>query len=562
MYRRLKDEAPMYLYYWDGSGERSCAGWYVAKKPGKQSQDDYHDFWNTESALPANGKGECGGSMQAQKQLDGPALEALAALPEKRRSRAQAAFTAACSGAAAPEEEEEDEEQAPPKGVPEEEAAEASADVAEAKGEALTPWQRRRAQLAATEATEKPSHAAETSKEAVAGEEPAAEAAEDAGADKDAMETTEAVAEEVLESAAEKDAEAVAAEAEGEDAVEEPADEAAAEAEENAEPMQAAEVDEADRESLPSHCSFTTGPGKTVPGGDRGESMAPTQFDARADSSVDRDGAEQENKQPADSGLGSLTAEALRKHTEALARAQAEAYAATFASAKTTYAKSVAGMSIAGRSIAGKSIAGASIAGKSIAGRSIAGRSVAGRSIAASGIAPSEKTFRTHMTTREMLVGPSQMREIMRSVSPISEPGVAPKRRRRARDVSPCSVESDEVQRKKRKKDKKEKKANKRAVSLHPRKPSPSHYALQSPTPFAGPSVTPFERTQDPSAPPEEVIERKKKKPKEGKKKGGKRKTLEEEAEASRMPSESAEPVKPKEGKKRKKSRSPTRKRK
>jgi len=288
--------------------------------------------------------------------------------------------------------------------------------------------------------------------------------------------------------------------------------------------------------------------------------MAPTQFDARADSSVDGDGAEKEAKQPADSGLGSLTAEALRKHTEALARAQAEAYAATFASAKTNYAKSVAGMSIAGRSIAGKSIAGASIAGKSIAGLSIAGRSVAGRSIAASGIAPSEKTFRTHMTTREMLVGPSQMREIMRSVSPISEPGVtAKRRRRRPRDVSPCSVESDEVQRKKRKKDKKEKKANKRAVSLHPRKPSPSHYALQSPTPFAGPSVTPFERTQDPSAPPEEVIERKKKKPREGKKKGGKKKTLEEEAEASRMPSESAEPVKPK---RRKKSRSPTRKRK
>ena len=170
---------------------------------------------------------------------------------------------------------------------------------------------------------------------------------------------------------------------------------------------------------------------------------------------------------------GSLTAAALAKHTEALARAQAEAYAATFASARTNYAKSigklsggarsVAGRSIAGRSVAGVSIAGRSIAGRSIVGQSIAGRSVAGKSIAvtAASVAPSERTFRTHMTTREMLVGPSQMREIMRSVSPISEPGVKIKRRRRRLiDASPCSIDSEAERKRERKKAKKERKAH------------------------------------------------------------------------------------------------------
>merc|ERR1711957_388091 len=101
-----------------------------------------------------------------------------------------------------------------------------------------------------------------------------------------------------------------------------------------------------------------------------------------------------------------LTESALAKHTAELDKRSKEAYAATFAI--TRGQKSAAGKSIAGRSFA----------------RSFAGRSVAGKSIAASGIAPSERTFRTHMTTRELLVGGSEMRELMRSVSPISEPGV------------------------------------------------------------------------------------------------------------------------------------------
>jgi len=303
------------------------------------------------------------------------------------------------------------------------------------------------------------------------------------------------------------------------------------------------EDDEADRESLHSRCSFTTGPQKTVPGGDRGESMAPTQFE-RAESSVgdNEDAKEKGTSAGAVGGLSLLTADALAKHTAALAKAQAEAYAATFATAKSNYAKSMAG-----RSVAGKSIAGMSIAGRSIAGRSIAGRSVAGRSIAASGIAQSEKTFRTHFTNREMLVGPSMMREIMRSVSPISEPGVALKRRRRKRDQSGSG--SEEGDRRKRKKEKKKDKAAKRAVSLHPRAPSPSHYAAPSETPFNGRTDPSAAQDRAPSEAPSAVSEapppdKKKKKDREKKeKKKGKTKGQEKEA-ALRVRSESAEPRK------------------
>lgn len=43
----------------------------------------FQDFWN-ESVLPATKAGDAGGSMRSSAQLDGPALEALAALPEAR----------------------------------------------------------------------------------------------------------------------------------------------------------------------------------------------------------------------------------------------------------------------------------------------------------------------------------------------------------------------------------------------------------------------------------------------------------------------------------------------
>merc|ERR1712232_125733 len=54
-------------------------------------------------------------------------------------------------------------------------------------------------------------------------------------------------------------------------------------------------------------------------------------------------------------------------------------------------------------------------------------KSAAGKSLGGA----TEVTFRTHMTTRSLLVGASVMRELMRSVSPISEPGVNIKRKRR-----------------------------------------------------------------------------------------------------------------------------------
>lgn len=570
LYRRLKDEEdPVFLFFKDGNGDRSLAGWYVAHAPSQAGDsDDYLEFWNTPSALPAKGNGDSGAHMEARLQLDGPALEALAALPEKLRGQVRAAFTAASSGTPLPESELFPPKVSASRGIPEEDTTEAvPADL-----EGVPPWKRR--QLirsrgeAATEA-EKPADDEERPEEAAAEEvapeppvaeqektvfevseatvaeaeveappEPPAEAGESMEVDTQQevpppppaeekpteMESAEVTMDSAQPDETEAPVESVApipTEKVTEAAAMHSSELAASEVPEAVPPAPevVADDDQADRESLPSRCSFTTNPQKTVPGGDRGESMAPTNFE-RAESSVGGEdiGYSKVSTKPFSSGLGALTAEALARHTEALAKAQAEAYAATFASARSNYAKS-----IAGRSIAGKSIAAISIAGRSIAGRSIAGRSVAGRSIAASGIAPSEKTFRTHMTTREMLVGPSQMREIMRSVSPISEPGVPIKRRRRKRDRSGSESEG----RRKRKKEKKKEKAAKRAVSLHPRASSPSHYAAPSPTPFHGPSVTPFGRGQDlPSVELEEVTLKRKKvkdKDKKEKKKAGKK---------------------------------------
>jgi len=615
-YRRLKDdETPTYLYFRLGDGDKISTGWCVASRPGKTSDSEYQEFWKTESDLPVTEKGDRGATMQVRAQLDGPALEALAALPEKLRTQVRAAFTAVCSGAPIDLEEDGD---VPMKGVPEQEEVEAMAMDATTAQEASQPVAEEQSGALSkeTEAAMGKVETAEHKDAGGAGEEAPAGApattAEETAAGKGA-EQPEAFSEEAAAGAARmlgRQLEAIAEEAEekqqelpkaleepakeddrGKDLEEaagasvdagasvEPAPEAADAGEkrphavaEEPQPEAGQEDDAADNESLPSRgeslpsrASFTTGPGMTVPGGDRGESMAPTNIGERADSSVDGDdvGKVRARDRPKESGLASLTADALAKHTEALARAQAEAYAATFATAKTNYAKSVAGMmSIAGRSIAGRSVAGNSIAGRSIAGKSVAGRSVAGRSIAASGVAPTERTFRTHVTTREMLVGPSQMREIMRSVSPISEPGVMLKRRRRRllRDVSPCSVESVPSQKKKKKKDKKKDKANKRAVSLHPREPSPSHYADASPTPWQPEgSATPFERRSEfsvapshwqgePSAPPpSEAVERKKKgkKPKEAKegKRKGKKKAQQQAESVLRDASETAEPV-------------------
>jgi len=196
-------------------------------------------------------------------------------------------------------------------------------------------------------------------------------------------------------------------------------------------------------------------------------------------------------RKPGKRGAG-LTTEALEAHTKALARAQAEAYAATFAQARSHYSKSAPGKSVAGRTVAGMSIAGRSIAGKSIGGVSIAGRS-----IAASGIAPTERTFRTHLTTRELLMGGSEMRELMRSVSPISEPGVQvkPRKGKRGRKsptreqtplISATREASGSRGEKKKKKKKKDKKATKDKAGKKKRPlatQSPSHYAPVSPTP-------------------------------------------------------------------------------
>mmetsp|Transcript_43124 Transcript_43124/g.69677 ORF Transcript_43124/g.69677 Transcript_43124/m.69677 type:complete len:191 (+) Transcript_43124:73-645(+) len=99
------------------------------------------------------------------------------------------------------------------------------------------------------------------------------------------------------------------------------------------------------------------------------------------------------------------------------------------------------------------------------------------------------------------------------------------------------------------KKEKKKDKAAKRAVSLHPRAPSPSHYAAPSETPFNGRTDPSAAQDRAPSEAPSAVSEapppdKKKKKDREKKeKKKGKTKGQEKEA-ALRVRSESAEPRK------------------
>merc|ERR1740121_2587563 len=144
-----------------------------------------------------------------------------------------------------------------------------------------------------------------------------------------------------------------------------------------------------------------------------------------------------------------------------------------------------------------------SVPGKSnVPGRSATIHRSVARSVAASGV-DTVATFRTHKTTRELLVGASVMREIMRSVSPISEPGVQLGNKRRAADDSD-EDESPARAKKKKKKDKKEKKGKKdkahrelgaealkdlgsgrRAgrAKIVPRPLSPSHFPMASPTP-------------------------------------------------------------------------------
>jgi len=191
-----------------------------------------------------------------------------------------------------------------------------------------------------------------------------------------------------------------------------------------------------------------------------------------------------------------LTMEALKQHTEALAKAEAEAMRGTVGTAKRGYSMSVPGKSkIGGRS-------------------ATAHRSVA-RSVAASGV-ETVLTFRTHKTTREMLVGASVMREIMRSVSPISEPGVLLGKKRRAEESEEDASPERKKKKKKDKKEKKDKKDKKRrelgATALKglggaragrgkivPRPLSPSHFPMASPTPQPARRAA---TTQEPSAAP------------------------------------------------------------
>merc|ERR1712083_513285 len=111
---------------------------------------------------------------------------------------------------------------------------------------------------------------------------------------------------------------------------------------------------------------------------------------------------------------------------------------------------------------------GTGVSGKSATGKKTdpgKSRPSIARSAAGQSAARTEMTFRTHMSTRSLVVGASVMRELMRSVSPISEPGVKVKRRRKAsptRDPSETvRSPSPRTRRKEKKLKKKEKKLRK-----------------------------------------------------------------------------------------------------
>merc|ERR1712154_285372 len=106
----------------------------------------------------------------------------------------------------------------------------------------------------------------------------------------------------------------------------------------------------------------------TIPPADRGESVPPAQA---------TDIAGEQREKP----VKTLTSAALAQHTAKLAKEHADAYAATFATAKSHYSKGISARSIAGKSVNGKSVNGVSINGKSVNGRSVNGRSVNGRSV-------------------------------------------------------------------------------------------------------------------------------------------------------------------------------------
>jgi len=136
MYRRLKDEDEhAYLYSWDGEGDESCAGWYVACDPKNKVNEEYLDFWNTKEDLPASGKGDCSGQMK-EHGLDESVLSTLAQLSEGLRRTIRSQFVAVVGEAILADAEKlvaEKRQEADKKGIPEDEDKEAAMDVTETK---------------------------------------------------------------------------------------------------------------------------------------------------------------------------------------------------------------------------------------------------------------------------------------------------------------------------------------------------------------------------------------------------------------------------------------------
>jgi len=433
MYQRMKDETqPVYFYHWDGAGDKSCVGWYAGvRHPSKADKDEFFEFWSSEDdvQLPVAGEGSSGSSMELHSSFDAPSQAVVATLPAALRKEFLEAFTRSGNVSKPP-----------------------SPTLVE--GAAATPA----AEAAAAAATPPPvpSTPALTSAAAAEGEPAAATAT--------------------------------------------PAPDATAIAER---PRST---------SLPSRRSPT--PARTEP------TLGGTRHGAdRTEAGFMTDGGISDFEAPEKvegAGVGGLTAAALAEHSKAMPPIGGDGVAPTDGK---SVARSLAGGSAIAPSAVAPSMAptvrtiqtaatkgeelqakgnltAAALAAHSAVMPPIGGdaETAATKSVAAEigrSVVQSEVTFRTHMTGRQLLVGPSVMRELMRSVSPISEPGVNVKQRKRKH--SPRAVRVDPYEEvtsrvtlspsKANKKNKKEKKEKGGKAAKLVLQRLPSHWRNSSPTP-------------------------------------------------------------------------------
>eukprot|EP00929_Paragymnodinium_shiwhaense_P066286 TRINITY_DN33230_c0_g1_i1.p1 TRINITY_DN33230_c0_g1~~TRINITY_DN33230_c0_g1_i1.p1 ORF type:complete len:1023 (+),score=316.25 TRINITY_DN33230_c0_g1_i1:118-3186(+) len=498
MYRRMADDKePVFLYFWDGSGDASCAGWYAAGHPNKTDSDEYVDFWQGATELPVTSAGDAGGRMVLPEgPLEGESLETWKTLPAVVRKELRQGSGEASSQLPDPEVDEV--------------AATLPAPGSIGSMGVLTPGLTP-ATAAGTPGLSKPGPTPPPVGHPDSPVPPTPDlTALAAAATPPPQPPTPglpAQAPTPATAAAGTPGAVAAAKAAAESAANKP------------EAVEVMDVDKAAKApaspSLPSRAASQS-PGRTEATGGGVTTQAPearTEI-ARTEGGVsDTEVATKPPTSVVGEGEG-LTAEALAAHSKALPpiggkqvddgrsivagsaiapSAVAPSVAPTVRTFRTHVTKGdepatgpggLTAAALAAHSAAVPPIAGAQD-GKSVmtVAADAGAKSAAGKSLAAQ----SEVTFRTHMTTRSLLVGASMMRELMRSVSPISEPGVNVQRRRRA-SPSPGKKKKGKAELKAAKGQKKKKGER----VLPSESVGPAHWRPSSPTPFS--------RAGDPSA--------------------------------------------------------------